>query len=109
MSLDFIWKPDVGAKRYIEPDVTVTKFNGYESRTPNSINSKPVSWQCTFSRSLAEIELIEDFLMNAGAVKSFFWTDPKGYRGKFVCRTWDMNQQKFGVYVLSAKFDEVFE
>ena len=107
--MEFSWKPDLGAKRSVEPDVTVTKFNGYEARTPNSINSKMKKWSCTFTRNLAEAEMIDNFLEEAGGVTAFLWTDPKGYKSTFVCRSWEMNQIGFGVFAITATFEEVFE
>lgn len=106
--MEFTWKPDLGAKRNVEPLVRVTKFNGYEARTPQSINSKPKKWSCTFTRNLQEITAIEIFLEDAGAVRDFLWTDPKGFKSRYVCRSWDMNQINFGLYELTATFEEVF-
>lgn len=107
--MEFTWKPDLGAKKSIEPTVTVTAFNGYESRTPKSIHPNLKNWSCTFTRNRAEINAMEAFLEDAGGVKSFLWTDPKGDKSTYVCRNWESTQQNFGLYVLSATFKEVFE
>lgn len=107
--MEFSWKPDLGAKKAVEPAVTVTSFNGYESRTPNSINPNMKKWTCTFTRNKAEIDRMEEFLEIAGGVKSFLWTDPKGVKSTYVCRSWESTQAQFGLYSLSATFNEVFE
>ncbi|MDH2045654.1 phage tail protein [Acinetobacter johnsonii] len=107
--MEFTWSPDLGAKRSSKPDVNVTKFNGYESRTPKSIHANLLTWSCTFTGNLPLATLIEQFLADRGGVESFVWTDPKGYRSTFVCREWDMRQAKFGVFEVSATFEEVFE
>lgn len=107
--MEFRWSPDLGAKRIREPDVKVTKFGGYEARTPTSIHFDLRRWSCTFTRNLSEINAIDAFLEQARGVSSFLWTDPTGYKGTFVCRKWDLNQQNKGVYVITAEFEEVFE
>jgi phage-related protein len=107
--MEFTWKPDLGAKKSVEPAVTVTSFNGYESRTPKSIHSNLKSWSCVFTRNLTEINAMEEFLETAGGVKSFLWTDPKGETSTYVCRNWESTQQDFGLHSLTATFKEVFE
>lgn len=106
----FTWSPDLGAQQTVKPTVTQTKFgDGYELRVTAGINSKPRSWDVTFSKGIAEATSILNFLEERGGVESFNWTDPMDKEGTYVCREWNGSQQAFGVYVISAKFEQVFE
>jgi phage-related protein len=106
----FSWKPDLGAQQTIKPAVTQTKFgDGYELRVASGINFKPRSWSVTLSKALNEAMDILNFLEARGGVESFSWTDPLNRVGTYVCREWNVNQKVFGVYAVSATFDEVFE
>ncbi|MCL2874781.1 MAG: phage tail protein [Betaproteobacteria bacterium] len=106
----FTWTPDLGAQQSIEPAVTQTKFgDGYELRTAAGINFKPRSWAVTFSKNASEALPLLAFLEACGGVEAFAWTDPLNRAGTYVCRKWDATQTVFGVYSVSAAFDEVFE
>ena len=106
--MNFVWKPDLGAKKSIEPSVSTVKFNDdYEARIPNSINSGMRKWDCTFTTNLADANAIDTFFIQANGVTAFNWIDPQGKSGLFVCRKHQLNQLKFGVYQISATFEEV--
>lgn len=107
--MEFTWSPDLGARRLREPDVKVTKFGGYEARTPTSIHFNLRKWSCTFTRNLPEINEIDAFLEQASGVSSFIWTDPSGYKGTFVCRKWELSQQNKGLFSIVGEFEEVFD
>lgn len=108
--MKFDWLPDLGAKKVVEPNVKVTKFgDGYEARIPTSINSSARKWECTFTKNLDEANQIDAFFAERNATKNFQWTDPQGYTGVFVCRTWSMNQSNKGIFAVSATMEEVFE
>lgn len=106
----FTWAPDLSSEMSEEPLVTVSKFgDGYESRLETSINSMPAKWSVTFTYPQATYLLIRDFLRKQRAVKSFVWVSPDGEQGIFVCRSWKGKQMKFGVFQISATFEQVFE
>lgn len=111
MSLvSFAWKPDLGASQAIKPTVNPTKFgDGYELRVPNGINSRPKKWTLTFTKNLVEASQILDFLYARGGSEAFQWIDPMGAEGTYVCREWESRQQDFGIYAVSATFEQVFE
>lgn len=94
----------------MQPSVIQTKFgDGYELRVTQGINFKPRSWAATFSKGSSEAADILAFLEARAAVEAFYWTDPLGNAGTFVCRQWSVAQSAFGVYSVSATFDQVFE
>lgn len=106
----FTWLPDLGSQCSEEPNVTVTKFgDGYESRLATSINSQPEKWAVTFTKTLKEFREIRAFLKEQGAVTAFDWTTPAGDDGKFVCRSWNGKQYGYGVFQITADFEQVFE
>lgn len=106
----FKWLPDLGSERDESPLVTVTKYgDGYESRLANGINSQPNHWSLTFTKAISEYKEIRAFLKKCGGVKAFEWTDPEGEKGKFVCRTWKSKQVNFGIFSITAVFEEVYE
>ena len=106
----FTWNPDLGATRKMTPRVTATKFgDGYEMRTSNGINFSPRNWTVTFTRATEESVAIIDFLDARAAKEPFTWVDPMGKTGTYVCREWSSVQSEFGLYTVSATFEEVFE
>lgn len=106
----FTWTPDLGASQTITPSVQQTKFgDGYELRVPVGINSTPKSWSVTFSKGPAEAMAILDFLEARGGREAFTWTDPFDRAGTYVCREWTGGQAMFGVYQVTATFEQVFE
>lgn len=106
----FTWSPDIAAARDIKPSVKQVKFgDGYESRIPIGINTMPRNWNVVFTRSRAEALAIDAFLQSCSGVQSFLWTDPKNDQNTFVCRDWKFSQQEFGIYSISATFEQVFE
>lgn len=106
--MKFIWTPDLGAKKSIDPSVSTVKFNDdYEARIPNSINIAMRNWDCTFTVNLETANAIDSFLIQANGVTPFTWVDPQGKNGLFVCRKHQMNQVKFGVFQVMATFEEV--
>lgn len=108
--MEFIWKPDLGAKKSKKPSVSTIKFNdGYEARIPNSINASLRVWSCTFTNNLKTANAIDAFLNKANGTDSFDWTDPQGLSGKFVCREWELSQINFGVYQITANLEEVID
>lgn len=109
-ALTFTWPPDLGAARSIKPSVKPMKFgDGYESRIPIGINLDPNVWTVRFTRAYAEAAAINAFLLNANATSNFAWTDPQNNTANYVCRSWTFLQKEFGVYEISAKFEQVFE
>ena len=83
----FTWNPDLGATCEEQPFVNVTKFgDGYEARVGYLINATPRNWSVTFE-----------------------WKTPEGEILHFVCRSWIGKQTSFGVFEVSAKFEQVFE
>lgn len=106
----FSWKPDLGASQSITPLVTPTKFgDGYELRVANGINHTPRVWQVTFTKGAAEAMDILAFLEARGGLEAFTWVDPFGKTSNYVCRQWSGGQSAFGVYAISAAFEQVFE
>jgi len=106
----FTWTPDLGAQQSIKPNVTQTKFgDGYELRVAQGINTQPRTWAVTFSKGPNEMTAILDFLEARAGVEAFNWTDPFNKAGTYVCREWSANQVVFGVYSVSATFEQVFE
>ena len=106
----FTWNPDLAAELEMKPVVEVVRFgDGYESRTPIGLNSNPRKWSVKFTRGSNESAAIRQFLKGRNATESFYWTDPEGNLGVFVCRTWKASQIHFGVYQVTGVFEEVFE
>lgn len=107
---NFNWTPDLGAQQTMTPTVTQTKFgDGYELRIAQGVNFKPRSWSVTFSKGSDEAMAILDFLEARGGIEAFAWTDPFNNAGTYVCRQWSAAQAVFGVYSVSATFEQVFE
>lgn len=106
----FAWHPDLGAQQSMAPSVQQTKFgDGYELRVAKGINTTPRTWEVSFTRSQSEAGAILDFLEARAGLEAFVWTDPLNREGTYVCREWSGSQQAFGVYVVSATFEQVFE
>lgn len=106
----FTWKPELGAKRSKEPNVTPIKFgDGYEARMTSSINPSPTSWACTFTASNQDALNLIAFLDDRAASEAFMWTDPLGILKKYVCRKHESSQAGFGVFSITATFEQVFE
>ena len=106
----FTWNPDLGADRDIKPSVKQIKFgDGYETRIPIGINTMPRKWTVTFTRAYPEANAIDSFLQTCAGVQSFLWTDPRNETNTYVCRDWKVRQQYFGVYQVTAVFEQVFE
>ena len=94
----------------MQPSVIQTKFgDGYELRVAQGINFKPRSWSATFSKGSSEAAAILAFLEARGGIESFNWTDPLNNTGTYVCRQWSAGQTVFGVYSVSATFEQIFE
>jgi phage-related protein len=106
----FVWHPDIGAQREVDPAVEVTKFgDGYESRTTRGINPQHAVWTLTFTRQVAHFVPILDFIEARGARESFDWIDPLNRAGVYVCRKWTSFQQSFGIFVINATFEQISE
>jgi len=107
---NFTWTPDVGAQQTIKPSVQQTKFgDGYELRTPIGVNYKPKRWQVTFTKNAVEATAILAFLEARGGLEAFTWTDPLDVSNTYVCREWNSSQQMFGIYQITASFEQIFE
>lgn len=111
MALEFTWKPDLGATPTNTGLVTKVSFgDGYELRVGESLNRVRQDWEVTFSRDVNEALEISDFLIARGGLEAFSWETPIGQTKTFVCREWNGPTQQYrGVYVITAKFEEVFE
>lgn len=106
----FTWRPDLGAARQVDPLVNVTQFgDGYELRTSSQVNVNKRSWSLTFTSNLKTIKPLIDFLDARQGREAFAYTDPLGDDGVYVCRSWNSRQTNFGIYEVSATFEEVFE
>lgn len=106
----FTWKPDLGSECSEDPNVTTSKFgDGYEYRLQNGINANPQKWSLTFTTELESHNQIVSFLKKMGALKAFEWMSPDQNSGVYVCRGWKRKQSDFGVFVVTATFEQVFE
>lgn len=106
----FIWHADLGASCSEEPFVNVTKFgDGYEQRISFLINKTPKHWSVTFTTNLETHKAIKNFLRDRSATENFEWVAPDGDADRYVCRSWTGRQIEFGVYEISATFEQVFE
>lgn len=107
----FSWKPDLGAQPTNTPLVQKVSFgDGYEQRVGESLNRVRHDWDVTFTKSKDEAFAIRDFLEARGGLESFSWTTTIGETRVFVCREWQGPSQQYrGLYVITAKFEEVFE
>lgn len=106
----FIWHPDVGAKLARKPNLDTVKFgDGYEQSSPKGLNHNPRIWNCTFTRAAADAVAIENFLEELGGA-AFEWVDPRNVRALYKCEEWDgTSQGQGGIYVVTAKFEQVFK
>lgn len=108
--LAFTWRATYDASKTVKPTVKVIKFgDGYEQRQGTGINRQPRKYSLTFKRAKAEIDDIDSFLKDRGAIESFNYTHPGQSIGVFVCREWVRTNIALGVDGLSATFDEVYE
>lgn len=106
----FTWAPDLGAEQKMKPNIHQTKFgDGYELRVSTGINVSPKTWSVRFTKGRTEATEILDFLEARAGRESFEWTDPLDKEAVYVCREWSGSQQQFGVYVVTATFEQVFE
>lgn len=104
------WQPDIGSEESVEPNVKQIKFgDGYEARIASGINSVSSQWSVGFSVNLQTRNDILAFLKRHGGLKSFAWTTPTGETILVVCRNWKSQQKGFGLYQVSATFEQVFE
>lgn len=108
---EFTWLPDLGANPTSTSLVQKVSFgDGYEMRVGESINRVREDWDLTFTKDLTEALAIRDFLKARGGLESFSWTTTVGDTKAFVCREWQGPSQQYkGLYVITAKFEEVFE
>lgn len=108
---EFTWRPDLGAQSTNTPLVQKVSFgDGYEQRVGESLNRVRHDWDLTFTRDIEEILAIRDFLEARAGLEAFSWTTTIGETKAFVCREWQGPSQQYrGVYVITAKFEEVFE
>ncbi|WP_392889671.1 phage tail protein [Pseudomonas migulae] len=106
----FTWRATYDASKTITPTVKVIKFgDNYEQRQGAGINRQPRKYSLTFKRAKSEIDAIDDFLKDRGAIDAFNYTHPGQSIGVFVCREWVRTNIALGVDGLSATFEEVFE
>ena len=97
------------ANRTMKPRVRVASFgDGYEQRVGDGINNAPRSWQLTFTRPVAEADLILAFLAARNGSEAFDWTDPDGTAAKWVCREWSHSILTRSAKSISATFEQVF-
>lgn len=107
--LTFNWYPDTGSTLAQTPKVHVAKFgDGYESRTPSGLNSQPMNWSMTFTRSRTDMAPILGFLQSRKGAEAFDWVNPLNQSGVYVCREWKTSQNS-GHVILSCSFEQVFE
>ena len=105
----FSWYPDASSQQSCKPAVQVTKFgDGYETRVAVGINTMPMKWSLSFDRAQAVGKAILDFLRARGGVEVFYWTNPMGEAGKYVCREWKTEHPPGGIRV-TCDFEQVFE
>ena len=88
----FYWAHQKGASVSAAPKVKVIKFgDGYEQRVKDGINNHLRSYSLTFIGLTEEMNLINKFLSDHGAVKSFYWRAIDSYQLiKVVCRSWTL-------------------
>ncbi|MGC6360466.1 phage tail protein [Bisgaard Taxon 45] len=104
----FEYAPQWGMEMTRKPKVKVITFgDGYEQRIPDGINNNLRTYSVNFSGDETEINEIEQFLNEHGAVKAFLWTPYNStIQGKFKCEEWSVSL-KTGFFTLSAEFKEV--
>ena len=106
----FTWVPSYDATKTVTPMVKVIKFgDGYEQRQGTGINRQPRTYALIFKRAKGEIDAIDAFLRERGAIEAFQYNHFGQSAGVFVCREWTRTDTSFSVHSLSATFDEVFE
>jgi len=105
----FAWSPQT-AQKSAEPRVLSAAFgDGYQQRVGDGINALAASWELTFSRTAADIDAIEDFLIARAGVESFDWTDPDGNAIRAICPSWARQPNTgLGSGSLTATFRQVF-
>jgi phage-related protein len=109
MATDFTWLPDMGAERSVASTVKPVAFgDGYEVRTTTSINVTPRKWSLSFTTPLQAHKDILSFLTERKGVTPFRWQDPLGDEALYKCIEWKSSQQGFGVFAVSATFEEVY-
>jgi phage-related protein len=103
--------PDNGCSYEVKPNVRVANYgDGYEQRQTTGINAMPKKWNLKFSvRTDSEASYITSFLTTQASVQSFDWTDPYGYAGKYVCRSWSSTKDRYNLNTVVAVFEQVFE
>jgi len=104
----FTWLPDIDWDLDHEPRVSSVEFGEYEQRIRHGINSDPLKFDLTFTRSKSEIDAINQFLKTHGGADSFQWTTPQSYVGLFVARKWRIRPHEESLRRLSVVFEEVY-
>ncbi|WP_323016482.1 phage tail protein [Castellaniella sp.] len=106
----FPGRPNLGAPQKKKPRINSVRFgDGYELRSQDGINASPATWAVTFTGNWAEHQPRIAVLEACGGVQYFRWTDPRGRTANFICREWEDRQVEFGVYEITAEFEEVFD
>jgi phage-related protein len=108
----FTWAADYGASKEKKPVVKRIQFgDGYSQRATFGLNTSPQKWSLRFSSiSTSVADAIDAFLEAAGGVSTFDWTPPDTVTaGKFICESWTRTIDRFGLYTITATFEQVYE
>lgn len=106
----FTWSPQTASKQ-TTPRVRAATFgDGYQQRVGDGINVMPAEWTLTFSRTAADINAIEAFLVARAGAESFDWTPPgEASAIRAVCAEWGRTPQGgLRAAAFSAVFRQVF-
>ena len=106
----FTWSPRVGSSGDSQPDTLQSKFgNGYSQRLSVGINNIAGSYAVSFTGNEAYIRAIRAFFIKHKGANHFLWTPPLEARGAFITSGgWSLLPKGGGIYVLSTKFQQVF-
>jgi len=107
----FTWIIDQSPNKKVKPRINEAMFgDGYSQRSGSGINRSLQTWSLAFTlRTKAEIDAIDNFLLDHDEGQSFDWTSPKGQAIKVICPEWDATYIHDGDASLSATFKQVPE
>lgn len=104
----FTWYPDVASQQEQTPGVTATKFGEYEQRVAVGLNNNPKKWSVSFERDRAQALAVLTFLRARNGIETFYWTDPEGETGVYLCKSWS-NNMPAGFVSVKATFEQRYE
>lgn len=85
-----------------------SKFgDGYEQEIAHGLNAEKQKWSNTFSGYRAQAEAVVEFLRAHKGVP-FFWTPPLSPTGYYKCKTYRIQPQGGGYFLVNMDFEQAY-